>query len=789
MARAHFAAVVLVFGCGRALAEPVPNIVIEAFEFVPTFAQAGSVQVVAANNKGDFCGYVSGLPPREFRCFSNGPVVGSFDVTFKAMNDEGDCVGNSFQVFPPFGIKANGLNSISFFSGLGFDAINNKGWTIGKRFAAFGSEPRVRIDDLGETDIPGVNYWTVIDDEGRIWGTTFSGENETIVMKTRFKPQEDLGSFGGDGAKVRCVNRHGDFGGSTYSNSDTFPPTVALAVIGDVEHHIPTQTGNDAFTLAVTVDGQIIGTDRGMCTPACDGLVWVVKDGVRHNLDDEISAFLGFFPTLWSASAASETGWIIGQATDPRDNSFHLFRMKIQVDLDSDGDGLLDFWESENGGIDFNHDNVIDFKPWDHGARPDHKDLFIEVDAGTIPLADTAVSKVLFAFENAPVNNPDGSTGIHLHIDRDESGLALPNATVVGAEFPAGFKATKAQHFGTFEEQTDDNSVNLLRAKSMVYRYCVLYDGLEFLGNSKPYNGVAEIGGNDFVVDFAAFIFKDGFRDDDDRAATFMHEFGHTLGLYHSGTLDEPNLASQFASHNGKPNYPSIMNYALAHPMRFSNKFWTLDYSREKLADLNESGVSEAAGIFSTKYKGYFMPYGVGSDLNRSYRLVRLDGRKTDFNASGAISGSPAVDLNFLGANSPIAGTQSPSPGDRMRGFDDWSNLQYRVITDEKEHAHDITLSGGCPNSESVAFLDANINPPCDADFNGDGLVEDADFSFFVVAYNTLLCDEDDGGGGDRSVSPIDPSPDCPADLNADRLVDDADFSIFIVAYNELVCP
>ncbi|MGH7244763.1 MAG: hypothetical protein ACREJD_15225 [Phycisphaerales bacterium] len=28
----------------------------------------------------------------------------------------------------------------------------------------------------------------------------------------------------------------------------------------------------------------------------------------------------------------------------------------------------------------------------------------------------------------------------------------------------------------------------------------------------------------------------------------------------------------------------------------------------------------------------------------------------------------------------------------------------------------------------------------------------------------------------------------CPADLNLDGLVDDADFSIFVVAYNELLC-
>ncbi len=65
----------------------------------------------------------------------------------------------------------------------------------------------------------------------------------------------------------------------------------------------------------------------------------------------------------------------------------------------------------------------------------------------------------------------------------------------------------------------------------------------------------------------------------------------------------------------------------------------------------------------------------------------------------------------------------------------------------------------------------------CPADLNFDGLVEDADFSIFVVAYDTLDC-----------ADPAMPAG-CPADLNADALVDDADFSIFVVAYDALVCP
>jgi hypothetical protein len=64
----------------------------------------------------------------------------------------------------------------------------------------------------------------------------------------------------------------------------------------------------------------------------------------------------------------------------------------------------------------------------------------------------------------------------------------------------------------------------------------------------------------------------------------------------------------------------------------------------------------------------------------------------------------------------------------------------------------------------------------CVADLNADGLVDDADFSIFVVAYNTLDC-------ADPTMPPL-----CPADLNRDAVVDDADFSIFAVAYDALIC-
>ncbi|MBX3381036.1 MAG: hypothetical protein KF805_13160 [Phycisphaeraceae bacterium] len=67
--------------------------------------------------------------------------------------------------------------------------------------------------------------------------------------------------------------------------------------------------------------------------------------------------------------------------------------------------------------------------------------------------------------------------------------------------------------------------------------------------------------------------------------------------------------------------------------------------------------------------------------------------------------------------------------------------------------------------------------PPCAADLNYDGLVDDSDFPIFVEAYNLLDCNDE--------AMPIF----CPADLNQNGYVDDADFVLFVAAYNELLCP
>ncbi len=88
--------------------------------------------------------------------------------------------------------------------------------------------------------------------------------------------------------------------------------------------------------------------------------------------------------------------------------------------------------------------------------------------------------------------------------------------------------------------------------------------------------------------------------------------------------------------------------------------------------------------------------------------------------------------------------------------------------------------SGGFLTNDARGRADnfsVRFNRTCPADLNGDGLVEDADFSLFVTAYDLLDC-------ADQNMA-----PGCPSDLDASGFVDDADFVIFVGAYNSLLCP
>ncbi|MBN8598752.1 MAG: hypothetical protein J0L78_13860 [Planctomycetes bacterium] len=120
----------------------------------------------------------------------------------------------------------------------------------------------------------------------------------------------------------------------------------------------------------------------------------------------------------------------------------------------------------------------------------------------------------------------------------------------------------------------------------------------------------------------------------------------------------------------------------------------------------------------------------------------------------------------------------SPTPLLRGRAIFNWSDGNALASVHSTRRRVDLNfwpISGGWNSRTDGAWIMANalewasVSSPCPGDFNGDGQVDDADFSLFVGPYNDL----------------VDPR----ADLNGDGFTDDADFGIFVQGYNNLLCP
>ena len=241
----------------------------------------------------------------------------------------------------------------------------------------------------------------------------------------------------------------------------------------------------------------------------------------------------------------------------------------FEIVIDTDGDGLPDSWEIN--GVDLTGDGTIDLPLPAMGANPLRKDIFVEVDWMVKPAAcvwvvcwtnggvlqpQRAVLDALVArFAAAPVTNPDGSTGISLHVDGGPNTImnpatgepwgALSRAGVVPYDASlGGITASGDYDWAEFDAL---KQVFLDPARRPVFHYAIYADlmaNTSLAGLSRDYVAA------DFIVAAGHPDWNGGLTATQE-ASIFIHELGHNLGLRHGGGDD----------FNYKPNYFSALNY------------------------------------------------------------------------------------------------------------------------------------------------------------------------------------------------------------------------------------
>lgn len=248
---------------------------------------------------------------------------------------------------------------------------------------------------------------------------------------------------------------------------------------------------------------------------------------------------------------------------------------------DTDGDALIDRWEIT--GLDVDDDGVVDVNLPRLGASPEHKDVFVEIDhMYGHAITNTAVSLVVDAFERAPVDNPDGSTGIRLHVDNGATAQMGPTGGVTWGDLS---DADQLMHrnvlggwtiggydwsaFDTYKDSHFDP------ARLRVFHYVI--SGHRYASSSWTSSGISRgIVGADLIVSLQPFCAPlDCSGTDAQQAGTLMHELGHNLGLHHGGDDDT----------NHKPTYLSVMNYSFQMSgLVVDGEQGTFDYSRFPVA-------------------------------------------------------------------------------------------------------------------------------------------------------------------------------------------------------------
>ena len=251
--------------------------------------------------------------------------------------------------------------------------------------------------------------------------------------------------------------------------------------------------------------------------------------------------------------------------------------------LDGDNDSLLDSWET--GGYPAPSGATIDIAAM--GADKWRKTILVEADwiAAAAPQAGIWAT-IETMFDDAPVLNPDGSSGIDILIDRGQGGAFNGGGTVLADHTTMDFGPNPAPNYTDFFTYKNGSFAN---DRLNIFHYGVF-------GRARPNgsSGRGEVWGNDFMVTFVNFaVWAQAVA----QAGTFAHELGHNLGLTHGNLNNTPAQWNEVR----KPNFPTTMSYRYQFPGVSVDCDFASEgihtYSQGMMARINEANVNENNGI------------------------------------------------------------------------------------------------------------------------------------------------------------------------------------------------
>ncbi len=462
-----------------------------------------------------------------------------------------------------------------------------------------------------------------------------------------------------------------------------------------------TDTGTAPLTItSVTASDPNFFLDSSACKTLQPNGTCILKVQFRPTKAGAITANVSFGSNASNTAALTLSGRSLGPKTCN----------------DKDNDGLCDFWETDGVHVTGGDgaDAFIDLPAM--GADPMYKDIFVHIDWMYDSLHNhkpniEGMKLVQNAFRAAPVDNPNGKTGIHLHIDCGSDCLmdvfkgtnwgtlskAFKLAEVTplyGADFGgATLPPYDWSNFDTISKSFEGTG------RKMIFHHAIFAHNLAanttISGFSRNDPKSFASGASDLIVSVG------GWRKPYDsmvNGGTLMHELGHNLGLAHGGQ-DQVNR---------KPNYLSVMNYNFQTAgLIESSVQGLLDYSRWDLPILNETDLNEVKGLNAfDKIPKYGTVWYCPKDVpgTAAPHSVLLANGWIDWNCDGVGSDGHKAHVE-ADLNGDIGANGKPNYYTDMTGYDDWSR---------------ITLKGGSIGGATSVAPTTTGNSPVGADLTAE---------------------------------------------------------------------